>query len=301
MFRNIGLILLVAVAIAAWPGQAVLAQVCPLPPPTLDAPPENLTERSAAEIETDDQKMIQFLNALRCADYHFAKDRDEGGDWFGHVVFRAEPRQWYTMTITRQQWQRWQNKAAQWHVFEESYPNLHGNIVDRMEPFKGKEAAAIVDALAMRVNELWPNPVTGVMIDSMRLFETVTREIPVEIGDEISARLQENARLATQGPLRPLRADESNVIYDSPEDAKKSARKVLEEKGWDWRELDPKIKLNLSARLDLTGSAGAGLSLKPFTGLGIPILDDCRFSLDCGYDSKDRSREAEFQFSINLH
>lgn len=240
--------------------------------------------------EESDEKLVAFVRALLNEDYTFSPNRDPQRDWLAQVAFQAEPPVWYTMTITKRQWDRWQRKAAQWREFEASHPNLHGDIVDRSENLRGAQIAAIVDVLAVRIQLLLPNPVTGFMVDSFKLFETVSRDLPIEFGEDVNAYLadQYHRHLVPRSslPVDPRGAAPAR-------DERPRAPKGKDE--WSPADLQPRVRLNISPRWDLKEP-----SLALGTGLGLRLGDRCRLNMDGSYDTKDRDKSCELMFSINL-
>src|SRR5688572_10769032 len=87
-------------------------------PPAAPKPPAQAL--AAEELERDDEKMLEFLRALREHRYDFEKKTEEekNREWLAQVTFRAEDPRWYTMTITKRQWERWARKAEAWKNYE---------------------------------------------------------------------------------------------------------------------------------------------------------------------------------------
>lgn len=188
----------------------------------------------------------------------------------------GEPR-WYTMTITRKQWERWDRKAK----YYEEQKRLRGpdywRDIDPTEDLRGSQIAAIVDALAVQIELRYPNPVTRVLVDSMQLFEKVTRQLPIELRDDAGAFLSERLRDTT---VRPDRQPDPFAL----EDEKRNSRRLEREERPLLEELRPRLSLKLNPRLsDLeepSVKAGAGFSLRL-------LSDRCRFKAEGDYDTKD--------------
>jgi hypothetical protein len=256
-------------------------------PPAAPKPPAQAM--AAEELERDDEKMLEFLRALRDHRYDFEKKTEEekNREWLAQVTFQAEAPRWYTMTLTKKQWERWARKAEDWKRYEETRWSRR-DVVDRSESLRGAQIAAIVDALAVHINLMWPNKFTGALVESMQLFETMTREIPVEFRDEALWRAEEHYRSLT-----------SALIPFSDEPLAPAGESALpKEREWSWRDLDPKLTLHLNPRADLAlkePSVDAGL------GLNLRLTEDCRMRLKCGFDTKDDDASAELMFGINLH
>jgi hypothetical protein len=104
-------------------------------------------------------------------------------DTMSHVAFAVDQKPW-TMNQTGAQWRRWNGKAEAWRD-NEHLRRVYDNNVSAYwgRPGSG-EIIAMLDPLITGIHRSFPNPVTGFLMETGRLYEAAMKNLPIRVRDD---------------------------------------------------------------------------------------------------------------------